>query len=103
MSRTYAKSPEAKSERTTQQKPRRHYGRSLKFIWVVIKLQKIIFSDITFNKFFFQFSKSTEVEAACQIIGENSTLDDQKTAFSGTMNAPDDPRRDEREIRQDSA
>ena len=34
----YARSPEVKSERTTQQKPRQHYGKV-----VVVEIQKIIF------------------------------------------------------------
>ena len=38
MSRTYAKIPEVESERTTQDKPRQHYGTV-----VVVEIQKIIF------------------------------------------------------------
>ena len=34
----YARCPEVKSDRTTQQKPRQHYGKV-----VVVKIQKIMF------------------------------------------------------------
>ena len=52
MSQTYTNFPEMKSERTTEQKLCRHYGRA-----VVLEFQKILFQllitfNVTFNDFF---------------------------------------------------
>ena len=60
MSRTYAKSPEVTSERTTQQKPRQHYGRV-----VAIQIQKIIFQVYLLITVFPILEKYRELEPAC--------------------------------------
>ena len=58
MSRTYAKFPEVKSERITQDKSRQHYGTV-----VVVEIQKKCISDITFNYFYSDSRKVPMIKA----------------------------------------
>ena len=70
MSRTYAKFPEVESERTTQDKPRQHYGTIF-----VVEIQKNDFSDVTLNYFDSDSRKVSRIKADVLTPVSSTTLD----------------------------
>ena len=56
----YARSPEGKSERTTQQKRHQHCGRRLVVVEIQIYFSKNYILDVNCQLLFFRFSKRTE-------------------------------------------
>ena len=74
MSGTYAKFSELESERTTQDKPRQHYG-----MVAVVEIRKNYFSDVTFNYFYFDFRKVLGIKTNV-LTPVYSTPYDQRTA-----------------------
>ena len=68
MSRTYAKFPEVESERTTQNKPRQHYG-----MVVIVEIQKIIFQTSLLITFILIPKKYRELKPADVLTPVSST------------------------------